>query len=264
LKFPLGATLALSSFVLAPFLSDAQPAYTVSFGSSAPFDTDIFIADSDGGNAHALVAHAGLDSNASFSADGQWIVFTSQRSGPSKIFRVHADGSGLEQITDGDAFDDQAAFSPDAKSIAFVSTRGGQADVWILDLATHGLRNLTSSATGEFRPSWSADGQWIAFSTDRDPTAGPVLGRCAAGGDAGVRAHTKHERLRRASRRLRFAARQRPGAPCRYAAVVRREDPRSCSMTLRSKTRVARALSATARKPRKFSRSTCRRGRARR
>jgi TolB protein len=176
LKLSLGAILTLAALVLSPLWSATQPAYTVSFGSSAPFDTDIFIADSNGRNARALVAHPGLDSNASFSADGHWVAFTSQRSGPSKIFRVHTDGTGLEQITDGGAFDDQAAFSPDAKSIAFVSTRSGQADVWTLDLATRGLRNLTSSATGEFRPSWSADGQWIAFSTDRDLTAGPCLG----------------------------------------------------------------------------------------
>lgn len=176
LRIQIGAILTVAFLVLAPLRSEAQPAYTVSFGSSAAFDTDIFIADPDGRNARVLVAHPGLDSNASFSADGLWIVFTSQRSGPTKIFRVRADGSGLEQITDGDAFDDQAAFSPDGMSIVFVSTRAGQADIWMRNLTTHELRNLTNSALGEFRPSWSADGQWIAFSSDRDPTAAPCLG----------------------------------------------------------------------------------------
>lgn len=176
MKFENGAILTLALLVLSPLRSEAQPPYTISFGSSAAFNTEIFIADSDGRNARALVAHAGLDSNASFSADGQWIVFTSQRSGPTKIFRVQADGSGLEQLTDGEAFDDQAAFSPDAKSIVFVSTRSGQADIWTFDLASHELRNLTNSTTGEFRPSWSPDGQWIAFSSDRDRTAAPCMG----------------------------------------------------------------------------------------
>ena len=190
LKFQIRTILTLAVLVLSPLRSEEQPAYTVSFGSSAPFNTDIFIADSDGRNAKVLVAHPGLDSNASFSADGQWIAFTSQRSGPTKIFRVHADGSGLEQVTDGDAFDDQAAFSPDAKSLAFVSTRSGQADVWILDLATHELRNLTSSAAGEFRPSWSADGQWIAFSSDRDPPAVPCSGTPPVSVPPFVRVHS--------------------------------------------------------------------------
>jgi Tol biopolymer transport system component len=169
-----GAMLTLAC--LASPQSRAQAPYTVSFGSSAPFDTDIFISDADGRNAVPLVPHAGLDSNASFSADGRWIVFTSQRSGPTKIFRVHPDGSGLEQVTDGEAFDDQAAFSPDGTSIAFVSTRGGQADVWVLNLATKELRNVTNAASGEFRPSWSADGQWLAFSSDRDAPAAPCIG----------------------------------------------------------------------------------------
>ena len=217
----------------------------------------------EGSNARALVAHAGLDSNASFSADGQWVAFTSQRSGPSKIFRVHTDGSGLEQITDGDAFDDQAAFSPDAKSIAFVSTRSGQADVWILDLATHGLRNLTSSATGEFRPSWSAHGQWIAFSTDRNPTAGPCLGGAPPGAmPALVRmqstsvyiVHPDGSGLRRVSGPERLAVRR----------AGQETGPRCCSTTQPSKTRAAQARFATALKLRKFSRSTSGRGSAQR
>jgi TolB protein len=173
MKFRTGVVLGLVFLILPLPRLHAQAAYTVAFGSSAPFNTDIFVADADGRNAKPLVPHAGLDSNASFSRDGQWIAFTSQRSGPTKIFRVHPDGSNLEQLTDGDSFDDQAAFAPDGTSIAFVSTRSGQADIWILNLTTSELRNLTSSATGEFRPSWSADAQWIAFSSDRDSPAAP-------------------------------------------------------------------------------------------
>lgn len=173
MKFRTVVGLALVFLILPLLRLHAQGAYTVAFGSSAPFNTDIFIADADGRNARPLVPHAAVDSNASFSRDGQWIAFTSQRSGPTKIFRVHADGSDLEQLTHGDSFDDQAAFAPDGTSIAFVSTRSGQADVWVLNLATRELRNLTSSASGEFRPSWSADAQWIAFSSDRDPPGAP-------------------------------------------------------------------------------------------
>ena len=83
----------------------------------------------------ALVPDSSLDYNASYSADGRWIIFTSHRSGPAKIYRVHPDGLGLERLTDGPAFDDQAALSPDGKTLAFVSSRSGQADIWKLDLA---------------------------------------------------------------------------------------------------------------------------------
>lgn len=140
-------------------------------------NTDIFIADADGGNAKPLLSHPGLDYNASFSQDGKWIVFTSERNGSADIYRVHADGSGLEQLTNDPAFDDQASLSTDGKFLAFVSSRTGQADIYILEIATGKLRNITNHPGGDFRPCWSPDGKWIAFSSDRysqKPKAGFV------------------------------------------------------------------------------------------
>jgi len=159
----------------------AAPSYTIAFKSFAPNNTDLFIADGDGQRARKLVPDPALDYDASLSADGRWIVFTSGRSGATKIYRVHPDGSGLEPLTDGHAFDDQGALSPDGKTLAFVSSRGGQADIWLLDLATHALRNVTRHPAGDFRPAWSPDGQWIAFSSDREPPRAACPNTTAAG-----------------------------------------------------------------------------------
>lgn len=148
--------------------NDGQADYQLAFASFAPLNTDIFIADADGSDAKPLLAHPGLDYNASFSNDGKWIMFTSERKGSADIYRCRVDGSSLERIVDDPAFDDQAALSPDGKHLAFVSSRTGQADIWILELQTKKLRNLTNSLSGDFRPSWSPDGRWIAFSSDRD------------------------------------------------------------------------------------------------
>lgn len=146
----------------------SEPHYTIAFASFAPLNTDIFVADADGSNPKPLLAHRDLDYNASFSRDGKWIIFTSERQGSADLYRVHPDGSRLERLTDDPAFDDQGALSPDGKSLAFVSSRSGQADIWILTLATRKLRNLTNHPAGDFRPSWSPDGESIAFSSDRD------------------------------------------------------------------------------------------------
>jgi len=145
---------------------DAQ--YTIAFKSFAPNNSDIFIADADGSHVRPLAPDPALDYNASFSADGRWIVFTSHRAGSADIWRVHPDGSGLQRLTDDPGFEDQAALSPDGRYLAFVSSRSGQADIWILDLVTHKTRNLTHHPAGDFRPAWSPDGKWIAFSSDHD------------------------------------------------------------------------------------------------
>jgi TolB protein len=149
-------------------LLNAEPKYTIAYSGFAPLNTDIFVADADGRNARPFLASAALDFNASFSRDGKWIVFTSDRHGSAKIYRAHPDGTGLERLTDDPSFDDQAALSPDGRTVAFVSSRTGHAEIFMLDLATKTVRNITHHEGGHYRPAWSPDGQWLAISSDRD------------------------------------------------------------------------------------------------
>jgi Tol biopolymer transport system component len=145
-----------------------------------PVASQIFIANADGSNERKLVDSGTLDYNASFSADGQWIVFTSERDGRgnANVYRARVDGTQVERLTDSPAVDDAATLSPDGRKLAFVSTRDGfRANIWVLDLKTRKLRNLTGVKgiqgrldlpNGFYRPSWSPDGQWLAFSSDRN------------------------------------------------------------------------------------------------
>lgn len=145
-----------------------------------PSASELYVANADGTNERKLFAESTFDYHASFSPDGKWIVFTSERNGDGQadIYRVRTDGTGLEQLTDSPAVDDQGVLSPDGTQLAFVSSRGNYfANIWILDLETKRLRNLTgprdiqgdpTKPNGFFRPSWSPDGQWIAFSSDRN------------------------------------------------------------------------------------------------
>jgi len=149
-------------------LLNAQPKYTIAYSGFAPLNTDVFIADADGRNARPFLASPALDYNASFSRDGKWIVFTSDRHGSADIYRAHPDGTGLERLTDDPAFDDQAAISPDGRTVAFVSSRTGHAEIFTLDLATKRVRNITNHEGGHYRPVWSPDGRWLAISSDRD------------------------------------------------------------------------------------------------
>jgi TolB protein len=147
---------------------------TIAYASLTGVHRSVFIADADGNNARPLLPSASENYNASFSASGDWVVFTSDRGGSADVYRVHLDGSGLERLTDHPAFDDQGALSPDGKSLAFVSTRDGRANIWLLDIRSKTLKNLTKGSSGDFRPAWSPDGTRIAFSSDRDSPHTPA------------------------------------------------------------------------------------------
>jgi eukaryotic-like serine/threonine-protein kinase len=110
-------------------------------------------------NLTRLTFGPGLQTDATFSPDGRFIAYASDRAGNFDIWVQPTAGGEAVQVTRSEAHDTQPDWSPDGSTIVFRSERagGGLFDVPALG----GLeRQLTSVGT---HPSWSPDGREILF-----------------------------------------------------------------------------------------------------
>jgi len=64
-----------------------RPRHRIVLNRIGPIRTGLFLADADGRHEKPLLPAKGLDYNPSFSADGRWIVFTSERAWASRMNR---------------------------------------------------------------------------------------------------------------------------------------------------------------------------------
>ncbi|MCO6046114.1 hypothetical protein NG895_19615 [Aeoliella sp. ICT_H6.2] len=115
---------------------------------------------------------------ASFSPDGQWIVYAAGIPGDraDHLFAMRLDGSEKTQLTDVDANDTSPRFSPDGKSVVFARDKtynwGGLAANWepggvicVVDADGTNLRQLTADEDIAFAPHFNVDGTQVVYST---------------------------------------------------------------------------------------------------
>jgi Tol biopolymer transport system component len=121
---------------------------------------------------------AGLFESPTWSPDGKFLAFASNRSGNFEVYVRRADGGQEVNVTADPAEDFQPAFSPDGRTIAFVSTRSSRTgvipvgtpfgmeyrafggDLWIIPALGGKARRLAQDAN---YPTWRPDGRAILY-----------------------------------------------------------------------------------------------------
>lgn len=96
-------------------------------------DSEVFLTPLDGGTPRNLSNSIAYDGWPTWTPDGQWIVFASNRDGAvstGQLYRIRPDGSGLERITEGPYSHTQPSIRADGKAIyVYRSTEAGGTEI---------------------------------------------------------------------------------------------------------------------------------------
>jgi Tol biopolymer transport system component len=166
--------LTLMLAVLINAMGITQPLERIFYATFSPQDWDIYLSKDAGKSYSKFTDHPSLDYDAVISPDGNWVVFTSERSGIPKLYAKPIDATApAKLLLASTSFQDQATFSPDGKNLAFVASHEDNAEIYLIPFLPDSIqsitnaRNLTNHSGGDFRPAFSPDGDKIAFSSDR-------------------------------------------------------------------------------------------------
>jgi Tol biopolymer transport system component len=141
--------------------------------SIADGSTELYEIDIGSGRMTPIAPHPKHDFLATYSPDGQWILFNSYRTGRSDIYVIPRGGGEALRLTDSDAYEAHAVFSPDMKAILFHRDLGnGNYDIFRMDFATRAVAPFISGPGEQSYPSWSPDGRFVALASDQGEASG--------------------------------------------------------------------------------------------
>lgn len=115
----------------------------------------------------------GINTYASFSSDGERVLYRRSVGGDRSEVRVHEARSGRDiAITNGNSFDGWPSWSPDAGRIAFASNRSGAFEIYVMQSDGTGMVRLGGAGERSTNPRWSPDGRQLLFTAKRGRTIG--------------------------------------------------------------------------------------------
>ncbi len=149
---------------------------------------DLVAFDRDTKTTTRLTTEVGYDAEASYSPDGQWIAFASNRTGYSdsltpaqqkkfetdpaymmELYIMKSDGSSVKRLTNTPGYDGGPFFSPDGKRICWrrFSENGLTAEIFTMKVDGTDQRQLTKMNVMSWAPFYHPSGKYIVFTTNK-------------------------------------------------------------------------------------------------
>lgn len=145
---------------------------------------DIFTSDLNGKNLKRLTTEKGYDAEGSYSPDGQWIAFASNRAGYTEklegedkklfdqdasymmdIYIMKADGTQVKRLTTSKGYDGGPFFSADGKKITWrrFAPNGSTAEIYTMNVDGSDQKQITHLKSMSWAPFFHPSGDYVIF-----------------------------------------------------------------------------------------------------
>jgi TolB protein len=125
---------------------------------------DIHVLDLATRQTRRLTTHRAIDTEGSWSPDGRYVYFTSDRSGGPQVYRVPAAGGTPERVTFEGSYNARPRLSEDGKRLAMVHLDRGNYRIAVMDLKSKELL-IVSAGQQDESPSFAPNSDTLIYAT---------------------------------------------------------------------------------------------------
>jgi len=125
---------------------------------------DIYVLDIRTRQTKRLTTHRAIDTEGTWSPDGKYIYFTSDRAGGPQVYRISADGGTPERITFEGSYNARPRLSPDGTRLAMVHNDRGNYRIAVMDIERRDLLVLSTGRQDE-SPSFAPNSDSLIYAT---------------------------------------------------------------------------------------------------
>ncbi|TLY47448.1 MAG: Tol-Pal system beta propeller repeat protein TolB [Gammaproteobacteria bacterium] len=147
----------------------------------------IYLMDLASKNLRQVTFGFSIDTEPTWSANGRFLLFTSDRGGGPQIYQVNLHSKRLQRITFEGSYNARASFSPDGKMIVVLNREQGMYNIAVQDLDDDTLLNVTHSGF-DASPSFAPNGQMVLY--ESKPNTQGMLGMASIDGRINCRLPT--------------------------------------------------------------------------
>jgi len=184
--YPDGKHVLYSSTHAAGDACPPRPDYSHGYVWAVYSSYQMYYATDDGKIVKSLTAGPGYNAEATLSADGKKIVFTSSRDGDLDIYTMNADGTDVRRLTNTPGYDGGPFFSPDGQWIVYRAhhpateeeiarektlleqdlVAPNEMDLYLMRADGSDQRQITKLGGASFAPSFFPDSKRILFASN--------------------------------------------------------------------------------------------------